>query len=169
MKRFRIHQPVARVLPAHQGFHADHRRAAQVDLGLVVVDQLAAGDGLGQLLGGVAGAGGDVLLTGAGQGLQQALQLVIGYRLVEGAGDSQAMGAGQALGALQDALVLAADQHQGAGVAEAHQMADELHAVHFRHLQVAEDQPDGAGVAFQAFDGGAGALAQFHLRKTEHL
>ncbi|MNG02172.1 hypothetical protein D3C84_851840 [compost metagenome] len=76
---------------------------------------------------------------------------------------------GQALGALQDALVLAADQHQGAGIVQAHQVAYELDAIHLRHLQIAEDQVGAAGMPLQVLHGHPGPLADGHLVEAEGL
>ncbi|MNN61096.1 hypothetical protein D3C81_1763130 [compost metagenome] len=125
-----------------------------------MVDQFAGLDGTGQLVGVVAPGFGSALRADAGRLLlQQPLQPLAGNRLEQGARHPQAVRPGQALGALQDALVLAADQHQGACIAQAYQVANELDAVHLGHLQVAEDQIDAAGLLLQMLDRDAGPLA----------
>ncbi|MCY1428436.1 hypothetical protein D9M71_443190 [compost metagenome] len=158
------------MLPAHQCLDAAALAAGEIDLGLIVVDQFADPDGVGQLLGVVAACFGCLWGTGAGRSLfQQLLQLRAGDRLEQGARHAQLMLSGQALGTLQDAFVLAADQHQGARIAKAYQMTDELDAIHLGHLQIAEDQVYATGIALQMFYRSKGPIEVGHLLAAEGL
>src|SRR5690606_30708167 len=73
---------------------------------------------------------------------QQAIEVLARDRLADRAAYIEVVGARQVLHRLPGALVFAADEYETAGVADAFEMAGELHAVHARHLQVAEDQRD---------------------------
>jgi hypothetical protein len=96
--------------------------------------------------------------------LQQLPQLLRGNRLVQGPEHVERMRPGQPLGGLQNTLILAANQHQRAGVAAIHQVTHEFHAIHPGHLQIAQDQSYRFTRRLQRDQGVAGRLTSADFR-----
>jgi hypothetical protein len=80
----------------------------------------------------------------------------------------QPMGTGQLFDRLARPGVFTAEEHQAPVVAQPHEMADELHAIHFGHLQITKDDVY-VLVALQETQGSlpAGMADQVHIRLPE--
>ena len=162
-----------RMLPAHQGFDADQLVPVDRDLGLVVQHQLAGLDAPGDvgravLLARLA----DLRRDEVAPALDQLLQRLGLDGLLQVAQHRQVVGRGQAGGGVEHALVGATDQRECAGIAAAHQVAHELHAIHAGHVQVEQQQDVRRGPGIQPFQrlfAGGASLHRGHPERGELL
>ena len=136
-------QPVHRVLPAHQTVCANDILLGGATFGLIVIDQFPVADGGAQLFCAVCfaafAAGRARVSLGLLKCYHASCQL-LRLRLLQVTERGQLLRLDQFLNTRETATVLAADQHHAAAIAGVRKTANELNAVHTRHVDVQEDE-----------------------------